>query len=74
MAHLTSAVTALKAAELLSVTGAASAKEFEQKCPCVTGFSTDTTTFLEIPQACERLFFFFNGEGVDAPDVKGMMQ
>jgi len=63
----------LRAAELLYVTGAASAKEFEQNCPCVVGFSTDTTTFLEIHQACEQLFFF-NGERVHAPDVKGMMQ
>jgi len=63
----------LRAAELLSVTGAASAKEFEQNCPCVAGFSTDTTTFLEIPQACEQLFFLYGGS-VHAPDVKGMMQ
>jgi len=53
LAHLTSAVTTLRAVELLYVTGAASAKEFEQNCPCVAGFSTDTTTFLEIHQACE---------------------
>lgn len=71
MAHLTSAVTALRAAELLSVTGAASAKEIEQNCPCFAGFSTDTTTFLEIPQACEH---FFYAVSVHAPDVIGMMQ
>jgi hypothetical protein len=43
----------LRAAELLYMTGAASAKEFEQNYPCVVGFSTDTSTFLEIHQACE---------------------
>jgi len=53
------------------VTGAASAKEIEQNCPCFAGFSTDTTTFLEIPQACEH---FFYAVSVHAPDVIGMMQ
>ena len=38
------------------MTGAASAKEIEQNCPCFAGFSTDTTTFLEIPQTGEHFF------------------
>ena len=57
----------MRAAELLSVTGAESAKEFAQNCPCVAGFSTDITTFLEIAQACEQfiyLFIFFITERV----------